>query len=59
MEFPSFERGKAIGEMGLGRKLRSSILYVLVFRYLFAFSADMSSHRIQLGCLGETSGQVI
>lgn len=42
MNFPSFEKGKDVGGTGLGKKFWSSVLYVLVFRYLLpvAFSSE-------------------
>lgn len=43
MNFPSFEKGKDVGGTGLAKKFWSSVLYVLVFRYLLpvAFSSEM------------------
>ena len=44
MSFPSFVKEKAVCGAGLGRKFKCSVLYVLVFRYILAFSAFYSSH---------------
>lgn len=40
MIFPSFEKGKAVGRAGLGRKFRGLVFYMLVLRYILAFSSD-------------------